>query len=99
MPLWRRALKTALALAATAALSYWFGRTGVVVAGGVALLAFGYVHGIWLPRHGVNGWTAEPWERYANCEAGPQRRRSVGGDMLSPMRNFFRLTTSFAALC
>lgn len=23
-----------------------------------------YVHGVWLPRHGVNGWTAEPREKY-----------------------------------
>ena len=23
-----------------------------------------YVHGIWLPRHGVNGWTAEPRDTY-----------------------------------
>jgi hypothetical protein len=22
------------------------------------------VHGWWLPRHGVNGWTAEPRDRY-----------------------------------
>ena len=27
---------------------------------GVAL----YVHRYWLPRHGVNGWTGEPRERY-----------------------------------
>jgi hypothetical protein len=32
----------------------------------IAALAVGVVvvHGWWLPRNGVNGWTAEPRERY-----------------------------------
>jgi hypothetical protein len=64
MPLWRRLMKTAVALAVTALISYLFGRVGVIVAFGVAVAALIYVHGIWLPRHGVNGWTAEPREKY-----------------------------------
>jgi len=64
MPLWRRLLKTAVILAITALLSYYFGRTGVVIAMGIALLPVIYIHAIWLPRHGVNGWTGEPKEKY-----------------------------------
>jgi hypothetical protein len=64
MPLWRRVLKTLIILAATAVISYYFGRPGVIIAFAIALLPVIYVHGIWLPRHGVNGWTAEPREKY-----------------------------------
>jgi len=64
LPLWRRLLKIFFALVITAAISYHFGRTGVIVAFAVAMLPVVYVHGIWLPRHGVNGWTAEPRDKY-----------------------------------
>jgi hypothetical protein len=64
MPLWRRLLKVLIALAATVIISHYFGRTGVLIALGVALLPLIYVHAIWLPRHGVNGWTAKPREKY-----------------------------------
>jgi hypothetical protein len=64
MPLWRHLLKATVALAATSIISYYFGRTGVIVAFVVAALPVIYVHGIWLPRHGVNGWTGEPREKY-----------------------------------
>ena len=30
----------------------------------VPLLGAAYVHLVWLPRHGINGWTAEPRDRY-----------------------------------
>ncbi len=64
MPLWRRALKAAVALVLTAAVSFYFGRRGVLLAAGLALLPLIYIHAIWLPRHGVNGWTGEPREKY-----------------------------------
>jgi hypothetical protein len=64
MPLWRRRLKAFAVLAATAVISYCFGRTGVVIAFVLAALPVIYIHGIWLPRHGVNGWTGEPREKY-----------------------------------
>lgn len=63
-PLWRRLLKIVLALAITAVVSYYFGRTGVLIAFGIALLPIIYIHAIWLPLHGVNGWTGEPREKY-----------------------------------
>jgi hypothetical protein len=64
MPKWRRALKFILIIAATAAISYFLGRKGVLIAFGLALIPLIYIHGFWLPRHGVNGWTAEPRDRY-----------------------------------
>ena len=64
MPLWRRLLKIVIALAITAAISYYFGRTGVIIALVIAMLPVICIHGIWLPRHGVNGWTGEPREKY-----------------------------------
>jgi hypothetical protein len=64
MPLSRRVFKTLAALAITALISKSFGRAGVLVGIGIAMLPLIYVHGVWLPRHGVNGWTGEPRERY-----------------------------------
>jgi hypothetical protein len=63
-PKWRRLLKVALVLAVVLTLSATAGR---VWAGGLLALLFlaaVYVHGYWLPKHGVNGWTGEPRERY-----------------------------------
>ncbi|HVY94661.1 MAG TPA: hypothetical protein VHA14_17990, partial [Bryobacteraceae bacterium] len=59
-----RALKTALALTVTAVVSYYFGRKGVVAMLAVMTIPLVYVHGYWLPKNGVNGWTAEPREKY-----------------------------------
>jgi hypothetical protein len=64
MPLWRRVVKALIILGITAVISYYFGRTGVVIGLGLAALPVIYVHAIWLPRHGVNGWTGEPRDKY-----------------------------------
>jgi hypothetical protein len=73
-PLWRRALKIIVALAITAVVSHYFGRTGVWIWFGILALPIIYIHGIWLPLHGVNGWTGEPREKY---EALRNRRRAT----------------------
>jgi hypothetical protein len=31
---------------------------------GVPLMAVVYIHAIWLPKHGINGWTGEPRDKY-----------------------------------
>ncbi len=64
LPFLRRLLKSLVILAITALISRYFGRLGVVIAFCVAMLPVIYIHGIWLPRHGVNGWTGEPREKY-----------------------------------
>ena len=63
-PLWRRLLKVVVALAITAGVSYYFGRIGVIIVFAAVLIPLIYVHGIWLPLNGVNGWTGEPKEKY-----------------------------------
>jgi hypothetical protein len=63
-PWWSRLLKALAVLTITAIISYYFGRTGVLIALGIAALPVIYVHAVWLPRHGVNGWTGEPREKY-----------------------------------
>jgi hypothetical protein len=63
-PWWRRLLKIFAALVITAVISHSFGRTGVMIGLGIAALPVIYIHAIWLPRHGVNGWTGEPREKY-----------------------------------
>jgi len=64
LPLWKRIAKTIATLTILAIVSHYFGRKGVLIAAAVALVPLIYVHAIWLPRHGVNGWTAEPREKY-----------------------------------
>jgi len=70
-PLWRRLLKSVVALAITAAVSHYFGRIGVVIWFAIIALPLIYVHAIWLPRHGVNGWTGEPRARYYELRGWP----------------------------
>jgi hypothetical protein len=63
-PRWRRLAKSLLGVAMVVATTAYFGRTWtllLIAAIGVGVLV---VHGWWLPRHGVNGWTAEPRARY-----------------------------------
>lgn len=61
---WRKLLKFVVTLIIVITLSVFFGRT---VAFGLLILMFLpviYIHGIWLPRRGINGWTAEPKSKY-----------------------------------
>lgn len=61
---WRRMVKLALTLVITLGVAQTLGR-GWAYGWMVPLLLFVvWIHGVWLPRHGVNGWTAEPRERY-----------------------------------
>lgn len=61
---WRRVIKLTVVLAITLTLSATVGRAWAY---GWMLLPAGlavWIHAVWLPRHGVNGWTAEPRDRY-----------------------------------
>ena len=64
MPVWRRVSKAVAIIAFAGVISHYFGTTGVLIAIAVAALPVIYIHGVWLPRRGVNGWTAEPREKY-----------------------------------
>lgn len=63
-PRGRRVLGLVGFVAATVAISTLFGRgwaLGFLAAS--AALVF-HVHAVWWPNHGVNGWSAEPRDRY-----------------------------------
>ena len=63
-PRWRRLLKVVLVSGAAVGLSalggrgWFFGWLGLMAGAAVV------IHGWWLPRQGVNGWTGEPRRRY-----------------------------------
>jgi hypothetical protein len=63
-PRWQRLLKIALGVLLFVGVSVAAGRAWMYAAIGATLGAVAVIHGWWLPRRGVNGWTAEPRERY-----------------------------------
>ncbi len=63
-PKWRRLLKVLIVLGVVLALSATVGRVWAFGVLAIPLLGAVVVHVWWLPKHGVNGWTGEPKERY-----------------------------------
>ena len=63
-PRWRRLLKSVLGVAIVVATTAWAGRAWMYVLLGAIAIGVLVVHGWWLPRKGVNGWTADPRDRY-----------------------------------
>lgn len=74
-PRWRRVLKQALVLAAFVLVDGFGGRLWAFGLLGVFAAAAVVVHGWWLPKNGINGWTAEPYDRYLALSKGEQRGR------------------------
>jgi hypothetical protein len=63
-PKWRKLAKYFATLAIIITLSIFFGRAVAFIVLGVALLPVIYIHGVVLPKKGINGWTGEPKSRY-----------------------------------
>jgi hypothetical protein len=63
-PKWRKLVKYIVTLAIILSLSIFFGRTVAFVVFGIALLPVIYIHGVVLPKKGINGWTGEPKGKY-----------------------------------
>ena len=63
-PRWRKVLKLVLFIAITAGLSAFLGRAWALGFLGLCLLAVLYIHAVWLPSKGINGWTGEPRDKY-----------------------------------
>lgn len=63
-PKWQRVLKVLVGGAISVLISATAGREWFFVLLGVLTVAVVIIHAWWLPRKGVNGWTAEPRERY-----------------------------------
>lgn len=63
-PRWRRVLKFALASVIFYSLLRFGGRQVAWGVMGAILLVALYLHAVWLPSKGINGWTGEPREKY-----------------------------------
>ena len=74
-PKWRRLLKVLIVLGVVLTLSATVGRVWAFGVLAIPLLGAVVVHAWWLPKHGVNGWTGEPTERYYELIGGKGRRR------------------------
>ena len=63
-PKWRRALKVLMFLGLVLAISSTLGRAWAMGFLAVWIIPVVVIHMWWLPKHGVNGWTGEPKEKY-----------------------------------
>jgi hypothetical protein len=63
-PRWRKALKLVLFIALVTGLSAFLGRAWAFGFLGLMSLAVVYIHAVWLPSKGINGWTGEPKDKY-----------------------------------
>jgi len=63
-PKWKKLVKYLVTLAIIISLSVFFGRTIALVVLAATLIPLVYVHGIVLPKKGINGWTGEPKGKY-----------------------------------
>ncbi len=63
-PKLRKLVKFLVALLIVLALSVYFGRTVALTVYGLTLIPILIVHGILLPRKGINGWTGKPKGKY-----------------------------------
>lgn len=73
----RRLLKVVVFLGLVLAISATAGRAWAYGLLTIPLLGAVYVHAVWLPRHGINGWTAEPRDRYLELVDARSRKEPV----------------------
>ena len=63
-PKWRKLVKYFVTLSIIISLSIFFGRTVALIVLGATIIPLIYIHGIVLPKKGINGWTGEPKSKY-----------------------------------
>lgn len=78
-PRWRKVLKTVLIGAVAVTVSATAGRAWFFVLLGVMSGLVVIVHAWWLPKHGINGWTGEPREKYYALRGWKQKPERSGG--------------------
>ncbi len=76
----RQVVKLVIANFLVIVLSVYLGRAWVFGFMVFMLLAVLYVHLVWLPRHGVNGWTGEPRRKYWALRGWSEPGESEKGD-------------------
>jgi quinol-cytochrome oxidoreductase complex cytochrome b subunit len=70
----RRVLKQILVTAVVVGVDVMAGRAWAFGVLAIPLLAAVYVHLVWLPKHGINGFTAEPYDKYLALVGGRRPR-------------------------
>jgi hypothetical protein len=63
-PKWRKVAKYIATLFIIISISIFVSRTAAFVVLGLSLIPVIYVHGVLLPKKGINGWTGEPKSKY-----------------------------------
>jgi hypothetical protein len=63
-PKWRKVIKLFFFIATTVFISFAAGRIWAFGFLGIVLLTVVYIHAVWLPSKGINGWTGEPKDKY-----------------------------------
>jgi hypothetical protein len=63
-PKWRRILKIFIFIGITILLTKYLGRAWFYLMLLIMSVAVGIIHAWWLPKHGINGLTGEPKEKY-----------------------------------
>ena len=60
----RRVLKVLLVVGVTLLVAETAGRAYAYGLLAIPAIGAAYVHLVWLPKHGINGWTGEPHDKY-----------------------------------
>ena len=63
-PKWRKVAKYIVTLIIIIVISVYAGRTVAMIVLGASIIPIVYIHGIVLPKKGINGWTGEPKSKY-----------------------------------
>jgi hypothetical protein len=63
-PRWRILLKHALGICIFVSIAYFFGTFWFYISLVGAMIPALIIHAWWLPKHGINGWTGEPKDKY-----------------------------------
>ncbi|MDQ3712782.1 MAG: hypothetical protein M3388_11275 [Acidobacteriota bacterium] len=63
-PRWRILLKHALGICIFVSIAYFFGTFWFYISLVGATIPALIIHAWWLPKHGINGWTGEPKDKY-----------------------------------
>lgn len=70
-PRWRKLLKFAFILLCSALILATLGRPAFYIVLAACLVLVIIVHAWWLPKNGINGWTAEPKDKYYRLRGWP----------------------------